>query len=174
MHSCGNTATKRLKLARLLGQHGEGFLTCASAWTAAPCAATSSGAMLMCGSLPPKNSRSSSRTFGARCVRKASGWPKECKLAHAFQWGYMQKRLGLAQLLGQLARHCREKGVRLAQKMCKLAHTLLWERGHTRPYTATRGWARAPSGRGWCRRRVRPRPARPSPRLPRPGPGPPP
>jgi hypothetical protein len=30
------------------------------------------------------------------------GWPKICKLAHAFLWGYNYKRLKLAQLLGQL------------------------------------------------------------------------
>ena len=30
------------------------------------------------------------------------GWPKRCKLAHAFLWEYSYKRLKLAQLLGQL------------------------------------------------------------------------
>ena len=30
------------------------------------------------------------------------GWPKRCKLAHAFLWEYSCKRLKLAQLLGQL------------------------------------------------------------------------
>jgi hypothetical protein len=30
------------------------------------------------------------------------GWPKICKLAHAFLWEYSHKRLELAQLLGQL------------------------------------------------------------------------
>jgi hypothetical protein len=30
-----------------------------------------------------------------------SGWPKRSKLAHAFLWGYSDKRLELAQLLGQ-------------------------------------------------------------------------
>ena len=30
------------------------------------------------------------------------GWPKRCKLAHAFLWEYRCKRLKLAQLLGQL------------------------------------------------------------------------
>ena len=29
------------------------------------------------------------------------GWPKRCKLAHAFLWKYSYKRLELAQLLGQ-------------------------------------------------------------------------
>jgi hypothetical protein len=33
---------------------------------------------------------------------RASGWPKRCELAHAFLWGYNDKRLELAQLLGQL------------------------------------------------------------------------
>ena len=31
-----------------------------------------------------------------------SGWPKRCKLAHAFQWEYGYKGLELAQLPGQL------------------------------------------------------------------------
>ena len=35
-------------------------------------------------------------------VRKALGWPRRCKLAHAFLWEYSYKRLKLAQLLGQL------------------------------------------------------------------------
>ena len=30
------------------------------------------------------------------------GWPKRCKLAHAFLWKYSYKRMKLAQLLGQL------------------------------------------------------------------------
>jgi hypothetical protein len=30
------------------------------------------------------------------------GWPKRCKLTHAFLWEYIDKRLKLAQLLGQL------------------------------------------------------------------------
>jgi hypothetical protein len=30
------------------------------------------------------------------------GWPKRCKLAHAFLWEYSYERLELAQLLGQL------------------------------------------------------------------------
>jgi hypothetical protein len=33
---------------------------------------------------------------------KGVSWPKICKLAHAFLWGYSYKRLKLAQLLGQL------------------------------------------------------------------------
>ena len=33
---------------------------------------------------------------------KVIGWPKICKLAHAFLWIYGQKRLKLAQHLGQL------------------------------------------------------------------------
>ena len=35
-------------------------------------------------------------------ARKALGWPKRCKLAHAFLWEFSWKRLKLAQLLGQL------------------------------------------------------------------------
>ena len=44
------------------------------------------------------------RRLGRGCVaRKVSGWPKRCKLAHAFLWEYSYKRLQkLAQFLGQL------------------------------------------------------------------------
>ena len=36
-------------------------------------------------------------------ARKVLGWPKRCKLAHAFLWEHSYKRLKLqAQLLGQL------------------------------------------------------------------------
>jgi hypothetical protein len=35
-------------------------------------------------------------------ARKVLGWPKICKLAHAFRWECSYKRLKLAQLLGQL------------------------------------------------------------------------
>jgi hypothetical protein len=35
-------------------------------------------------------------------ARKMLGWFKRCKLAHAFLWEYIYKRLKLAQLLGQL------------------------------------------------------------------------
>jgi hypothetical protein len=35
-------------------------------------------------------------------ARKVLGWPKRCKLAHAFRWQYSCNRLKLAQLLGQL------------------------------------------------------------------------
>jgi hypothetical protein len=35
-------------------------------------------------------------------ARKLLGWPKICKLAHAFRWEHSCKRLKLAQLLGQL------------------------------------------------------------------------
>jgi hypothetical protein len=35
-------------------------------------------------------------------ARKVLGWPKICKLAHAFLWEYSYKRLKLVQLLGQL------------------------------------------------------------------------
>jgi hypothetical protein len=31
------------------------------------------------------------------------GWARRCKLAHAFLWEYSDKRLKLAQLLGQLS-----------------------------------------------------------------------
>jgi hypothetical protein len=36
-------------------------------------------------------------------ARKMLGWPKICKLAHAFLWEYSYKRLKFAQLLGQLS-----------------------------------------------------------------------
>ena len=35
-------------------------------------------------------------------ARKLLGWPKRCKLAHAFLHEYSDKRLKLARLLGQL------------------------------------------------------------------------
>ena len=35
-------------------------------------------------------------------ARKVSGWPNRCELARAFLWEYSEKRLELAQLLGQL------------------------------------------------------------------------
>jgi hypothetical protein len=35
-------------------------------------------------------------------ARKMLGWPKRCKLAHAFLWEYSCRRLTVAQLLGQL------------------------------------------------------------------------
>ena len=35
-------------------------------------------------------------------ARKVLGWPKRCKLAHAFLQEYSHKRLKLAQVLGQL------------------------------------------------------------------------
>jgi hypothetical protein len=35
-------------------------------------------------------------------ARKALGWPKRCKLTHAFLWEYCYKRLKFAQRLGQL------------------------------------------------------------------------
>jgi hypothetical protein len=35
-------------------------------------------------------------------ARKVLGWPKRCKLAHAFLWEHSYKRLKLGQLLGQL------------------------------------------------------------------------
>ena len=36
-------------------------------------------------------------------ARNVSGWPKRCKLAHAFLWEDSYRRLKLAQLLGQLS-----------------------------------------------------------------------
>ena len=35
-------------------------------------------------------------------ARNVLGWPRRCKLAHAFVWEYSCKRLKLAQLVGQL------------------------------------------------------------------------
>ena len=48
--------------------------------------------------------RPRARATGRRtpAARKVLGWPKICKLAHAFLWEYSHKRLKLAQLLGQL------------------------------------------------------------------------
>jgi hypothetical protein len=42
------------------------------------------------------------RPAGPAEAGKVLGWPKLCKLAHAFLWEYSYKRLKLAQLLGQL------------------------------------------------------------------------
>jgi hypothetical protein len=39
---------------------------------------------------------------GSAIARKVLGWPKRCELAHAFLWGYNDRILKLAQLLGQL------------------------------------------------------------------------
>jgi hypothetical protein len=38
-------------------------------------------------------------------VKEVLGWPKICKLAHAFLWEHSHKLLKLGQLLGQLARN---------------------------------------------------------------------
>jgi hypothetical protein len=38
-----------------------------------------------------------------RAARKLIGWPKLCKLAHAFRWEYSCKRLRLARLLANFA-----------------------------------------------------------------------
>ena len=35
-------------------------------------------------------------------ARQMLGWPKRCKLAHAFLWAYSDQRLKMAQPLGQL------------------------------------------------------------------------
>ena len=43
-----------------------------------------------------------SRAMTVASVRKVVGWPKKCKLTHAFLWEYSCKWLKLAQLLGQL------------------------------------------------------------------------
>ena len=42
------------------------------------------------------------RSRAGSVARKALGRPKRCKLVHAFLWEYSDKRLKLAQLLGQL------------------------------------------------------------------------
>ena len=54
----------------------------------------------------PRSSRSGSRrrpraARSGTAARKVLGWPKICKLAHAFLQEYSYKRLKLAQLLGQ-------------------------------------------------------------------------
>ena len=38
----------------------------------------------------------------AAVASKVLGWPKRCKMAHALLWEHSDKRLKLAQLLGQL------------------------------------------------------------------------
>ena len=55
---------------------------------------------------PPRSAGSASSAAGSTpspAARKVVGWPKRCKLDHAFLWGYSDKRLKLAQLLGQLS-----------------------------------------------------------------------
>ena len=42
------------------------------------------------------------RRCNATLARKVLGWPKRCKLAHAFRWKYCYKGLKLAKLLDQL------------------------------------------------------------------------
>jgi hypothetical protein len=47
--------------------------------------------------------RGGQSTGGSKtAARKVLGWPKRCKLVHAFMWEYGYKRLKFAQLLGQL------------------------------------------------------------------------
>ena len=41
--------------------------------------------------------------FAPQGARKALGWPKRCKMAHAFSWECSYERLKLAQLLGRLS-----------------------------------------------------------------------
>ena len=46
-------------------------------------------------------------------ARKVLGWPKICKLAHAFQWEHFSyRRLKLAQILGRLASFSLGRGAR--------------------------------------------------------------
>jgi hypothetical protein len=56
---------------------------------------------------PPGSKRAYSRGMPSAAgepagAREVSGWPKRCKLAHAFLWEHSYKRLKLAQLLVQL------------------------------------------------------------------------
>jgi hypothetical protein len=51
--------------------------------------------------IPGAALRAGSSHSAAR-ARKLLGWPKRCRLAHAFLWEHSYKRLQLAQLLGQL------------------------------------------------------------------------
>ena len=53
------------------------------------------------GPAPPATCRCGDVGRGPRAI-KVLGWPKRCTLAHAFLWEYSDKRLKLAQLLGQL------------------------------------------------------------------------
>ena len=51
---------------------------------------------------PARRSRRTHSSQTSTRARRVSGWPKRCKLAHAFLWEYIDERLKLAQLLGQL------------------------------------------------------------------------
>jgi hypothetical protein len=50
-----------------------------------------------------REQRPSQRADSSPIARKVLGWPKRCKLAHAFLWEFSYKRLKLAQPLCQLA-----------------------------------------------------------------------
>ena len=50
----------------------------------------------------PCRCRQSRFRFPSVAEKKVFGFPKICKLAHAFLWDYIYKRLNLGQLLGQL------------------------------------------------------------------------
>ena len=45
---------------------------------------------------PAEKVLSTKRRAANACTRKALGWPKRSKLAHAFMWEYSYKRLKLA------------------------------------------------------------------------------
>jgi hypothetical protein len=52
--------------------------------------------------LTPRATPAPPRRSGPPCAREVLDWPNRSKLAHAFRWRYIYKRLKLAQLLGQL------------------------------------------------------------------------
>ena len=51
---------------------------------------------------PPRAATGHGRRRRSTIAKKLSGWPKICKLAHAFLWKHSYERLKLAQSLGQL------------------------------------------------------------------------
>ena len=87
-------------------------------------------------------------------ARKVLGWPRRCKLAHAFLRGYSDKKLKLAQLLGQL-------GVFLTLPSLKYSLSVTLQGAGTGSLHATHGGTRkrigtsAAAGRGRRRRRTR-------------------
>jgi hypothetical protein len=58
-------------------------------------------------------------------ARKVLGWPKLCKLAHAFPWEYSYKRLKLAQLLGQLSVFLTTGGDAISNVCCAIDPRIL-------------------------------------------------
>ena len=57
------------------------------------------------------------------------GWPKRCKLAHAFLWEYSCKRLKWAQLLGQLGVFLARMGRGAMAGPCAAHRPVSWPSG---------------------------------------------